>query len=162
VKARWTIWAGALLVVISGFLWYRWKQDEPRRNCVQTLQQLVTALQSADHAILLDTIVLPQAVQGRTAPEQVEFLNKALQDEVSPEGIAVLKKEGVFGPLKDLFPTEAEKWAKQAGAKSDDCVTFKMERAGICAEVVLLREGQTYRVVRCNNVKQMAPVRQDA
>ena len=44
--------------------------------------------------------------------------------------------------------------------KVEDCVAFKMERAGIRAEVVLLREGETYRVVRCNNVKQMAPEKQ--
>jgi len=31
-----------------------------------------------------------------------------------------------------------------------------MEHAGIRAEVVLVREGNVYRVLRCNNVKQMA------
>ena len=31
-----------------------------------------------------------------------------------------------------------------------------MERAGIRAEVVMLREGQTFHIIRCNNVKQMA------
>ena len=68
----------------------------------------------------------------------------------------MLQREGSFGLLRTLFPAEAEKWAKQAGVKPEDCVAFKMERTGVRAEVVLLREGQTLRVVRCNNVKQMA------
>ena len=50
-------------------------------------------------------------------------------------------------------------WCQQSGIDMDNCVAFKMERAGIRAEVVLVREGETYRVVRCNNVKQMASER---
>jgi hypothetical protein len=88
--------------------------------------------------------------------EQTEFLTKALRDEISPEGLAVLRREGKFGALTDLFPQEAKTWAAQAGVKPEDCVAFRMERDNIRAEVVLVREGEVYRVVRCNNVKQLA------
>ena len=118
--------------------------------------RLDTALRTGNSADLLSTICLPAAIQGRTAPEQAQFLTKALADEISPEGLTVLQREGSFGPLTNLFSAEAEKWANQAGAKPEDCVAFKMERTGIRAEVVLLRAGKTFRIVRCNNVKQMA------
>ena len=155
-----------MLVLVSGFLWYKWKQDEPRRNCIQTLGQLDAALRTGNSPDLLKLICTPAAIQGRTAPEQAEFLTKALADEISREGLAVLQREGSFGPLTNLFPVEAENWTKQADVKPEDCVAFKLERKGLRAEVVLAREpdvggqksevGDRYRIVRLNNVKQLA------
>jgi len=106
----------------------------------------------------LDKIVLPQAIKGQTVAEQTDFLVKALHDEISPEGILALKHHAEFGSLKTIFPNEAADWCSQAGVNADDCVAFKMERAGIQAEIVLVHEGQNYRVVRCKDVKQMAGV----
>jgi len=79
----------------------------------------------------------------------------------------VLKRDGAFGPLANLFPAEAETWAKQAGVKPEDCVAFKLERNGLRAEVVLVRTPDSplvprpsslpgYRILRCNNIKQLA------
>lgn len=104
---------------------------------------------------MLQTVMLPQALRGRTVSEQAEFLSKALRNEISPEGLAVLRREGKFGSLTNLFPAEARAWAEQAGVKPEDCVAFRMERDSIRAEVVLVREDEAYRVVRCNNVKQL-------
>lgn len=146
----------ALLVLIAGFLWWRWKQDEPRRISLEALQRLHAALSSPAPASLLETIVPPVALQSRTAAEQVEFVQKALRDEISLEGITALKREGAFGPLQKIFPAEAETWAKQAGVSPDECVAFKLEKNGLLTEVVLHVQGQTYRIVRCNNVKQLA------
>ena len=145
-----------LVVVVSVVVSPRRKDGQPRRLAIQTLGGLDTAIRTGNSADLLNAICIPAAIQGRTAPEQAQFLSKALADEISSEGLAVLQREGSFGLLRTLFPAEAEKWAKQAGVKPEDCVAFKMERTGVRAEVVLLREGRTLRVVRCNNVKQMA------
>lgn len=147
---------GALLLIFAGGSWLRWKAEEPRRSALRSLARFDNALRTGHSADLLNSICLPAAIQGRTAPEQAQFLTKALADETSPEGLAVLQREGAFGALTNIFPAEAENWARQAGVKPEDCVAFKMERAGIGAEVVLLREGQAFRIVRCNNVKQMA------
>lgn len=76
---------------------------------------------------------------SRTRAEQIEFISKALRDELSREGLVVLKKEGRFGSLNELFPAEADVWAVQAGVKPEDCVAFRMERNGLRAEVVLVR-----------------------
>jgi len=123
---------------------------------MQCLRSIAAALNAGTADDLLQTVVLPAAVSGRTSAEQTEFLSKALRDEISAEGLAVLRREGKFGPLQELFPQEAATWAAQAGVKPEDCVAFRMERDSIRAEVVLVREGNTHRVVRCNNVKQMA------
>ena len=99
---------------------------------------------------------MPEALRSRTAPEQLEFIRKSLQDEISLEGFDVLKKHATYGPLNQLFPAEAAAWAKQAGVNPDDCVAFKLEQNGLKSEVVLVLENQSLKIVRCNNVKQLA------
>jgi len=162
--------AGIVLLAVAllgAALYWWWVQDAPRRASLATLTRLDTALHSANRADLLDLIVIPAAIQGRTAPEQSEFLVKALNDEISPEGLAVLRKHGDYGPLRKLFPTEADTWAKQAGVKPEHCVAFKLERNNLRAEVVLLHllaapnrsdggSPPSFRIVRVNNVKQLA------
>jgi hypothetical protein len=155
VKAKRQLMLATAIVCGVGLVYFLWRNDAPRRYSFKALDNFCIALNSGNADALLQTVVQPSAVQNRTAAEQAEFLVKALQDEISPEGLAALKREGQFGALKAVFPDEATKWSQQAGVNVDDCVAFKMERGGIRAEVVLLREGQTYRVVRCNNVKQM-------
>lgn len=136
-------------------VWF-WHHDQPRRSASQTLLTLNSALSNPNPSQLLNAVLLPTAVRERTQAEQQEFVVKALADEISPAGVDALKRHADFGPLKSLFPDEAATWCEQAGVNMDDCVAFKMDCDGIRAEVVLVREGQAYRVVRCNNVKQMA------
>jgi hypothetical protein len=155
-----------LLAVVLGATLYWRIHDAPRRESLASLTRLDTALHSGSRTELLDLLVIPAVVRNRTAPEQSEFLAKALNDEISPEGLAVLKQHGAFGPLKKLFPAEAETWAAQAGVSSDECVAFKLDRNGLRAEVVLVKPSTLnpqpstgeapYRIVRVNNVKQLA------
>ena len=167
MKARLIIGGLVLLAaVLSVLFWVHWQHDAPRRSSLQTLEQLRTALNSPVSDSLLDLIVMPAAMQGRTASEQTEFISKALHDEISVEGLAVLKKQGAFGPLEQVFPNEGKAWADQAGVKPEDCVAFKLERNDLRAEVVLAKlstlnsqpstRTASYRIVRCNNVKQLA------
>ena len=151
MKARYFIGPIILLVLAACCLVFKWKHDELRRQSLATLQHLRVAL-DARSAEMLDDIVLPTALAGRTPSEQTDFLTKALQGEVSMNGIAALQKEASFGPLNQLFPEEAAGWAKQAGVNPDDCIAFRMERNGIRAEVVLIPDGSRFRIVRCNNV----------
>jgi hypothetical protein len=157
--------AVALLVLASGFLWWRWRQDEPRRHCLASLQQLDVALHSANAASVLELIVQPAALQARTPGEQAEFIRKALRDELSRDGIDALQKNARFGLLKELFPQEAQAWAGQADVPADQCLAFRFDRQdGLRAEVVLARpsgnqhpaSGIGYRILRLNNVKSLA------
>jgi hypothetical protein len=133
-----------------------WQHGQPRREAVLAVSKLANNLATNHGAELLDTILIPVAIQSQTPSEQEQFLAKALAGEISPAGVAALKRHAEFGPLKSIFPNEAPVWCSQAGVNVDDCVAFKMERAGIQAEIVLVHEGRNYRVVRCKDVKQMA------
>lgn len=157
MKKRRLLFAGiaSLLGAVVAFFMV-WQHGQPRREAVTEVSHLAKCLTSPNGSDLLDTILMPVAIQSRTPAEQTEFLVKALSDEISPEGVIALKQHAEFGPLKSIFPNEASIWSSQAGVNADDCVAFKMERGGIRAEVVMLRDGQTYRIIRCNNVKQMA------
>jgi hypothetical protein len=143
-----------------------WLHDAPRRASLASLGRLDAALRSGNRVDLLELLVLPAAIRNRTPSEQSEFLNKALHNEISAEGLAELRRSGAFGPLKNVFPTEAEAWARLAGVHPDDCVAYKLERNGVRAEVVLLTPSNfeskashgkaPYRIVRVNNVRQLA------
>ena len=155
-----------MTLIAGGGIYYLCRQAAPRRQSLATLERLQQALASANSASILDTISLPAAIKDRTAAEQTEFLTKAMHDEISTEGLAVLRRDGQFGPLTNLFPTEAKAWAKQAGVKAEDCVALKLERNGLRTEVVLVKPSTlnsqpstreaSYRIVRVNNVKQLA------
>jgi hypothetical protein len=161
---------GVSLVLLLGYgAWHGWKRNEPRRRCLETLQELRSALNSPDTSKLRQIILLPAALQGRTPAEQTGFVRKALQDELSIEGLNLLKKEGEFGPLAKLFPLESTNWAAQAGVDMTNCVAFRLDHSnGLRTEVVLTRQpatshpssGITYRVLRCNNVKPLPTANQ--
>ena len=148
----------ACVVVVAGGVvaWRYWQKTEPRRAAIRSLGKLDAALRAGPATNLLEQLLLPQALATKTVDEQADFVRKALADEVSSEGIKVLQKEGQFGPLMAIFPAEAERWATQAGVKADDCVAFLAERNGIRAEVVLMRQGDAWRILRVNNIKQLA------
>jgi hypothetical protein len=154
-KFRSFVVVAATALIACGVLIF-WKHGESRRAALQEVSKLADNLANNHRAELLDTVLIPAAIKSRTPSEQEQFLAKALADEISPAGVESLERHAEFGPLKTIFPDEATVWCSQAGVNVDDCVAFKMERAGIRAEVVMLHEGQTYRILRCNNVRQMA------
>jgi len=147
--------ATCVLTVIC--LWeYQWRRSEPKRHCLDALRQFETSLNSSESSLLLKQVAIPQAVRGKTPQEQAEFIRKALRSEISEDGLRLIAKHGSFGPLNQIFPDEGAAWARQAGVNPDDCVALKSENRGLKAEIVMEIHGETYRVVRCNNVKQLA------
>lgn len=144
-----------MVALITCVFWFKWKRDEPRRHALASLNDLRASLE-ANSSSILENVLLPQAVVGRTQSEQIQFLSKAMRDEISADGISALAHRAAFGPLSTIFPEEATRWAHQAGVTATNCLAFRMERNGVRAEVVIYREGTNYRVLRCNNVKQMA------
>jgi len=153
-RRRVVVFAATAFAVGASILF--WQHGQPRRVALHEVSKLADNLANQHGSELLETIVMPAAIRSQTPAEQQEFLTKALADEISPEGVLALKRHAQFGIAKSIFPDEYANWCQQAGVDADNCVAFKMERAGIRAEILLVREGQTYRVVRCNNVKQMA------
>jgi hypothetical protein len=146
-----------LLIALFLMSWFYFRgADNPRQQAVTTLQHLNIALEDPNASRdLLNIVALPSGIKDRTREEQNEFLRKALQDEVSTDGIKALKNNGTYGPLTTVFPAEAQTWASQAGVDKLSCVAFRMVKNGVTAEVVIATNGAP-KVVRCNNVKQMA------
>ncbi len=156
------IWGRVIIVVATGLAVgaavLLWQHGQPRREALHEVSKLAENLANHRGSELLETVVMPAAIRTQTQGEQQEFIAKALSDEISPAGVLALKQYAQFGLAKSIFPDEYASWCQQAGVDADNCVGFKMERAGIRAEILLVHEGQNYRVVRCNNVKQMAGV----
>jgi hypothetical protein len=148
--------AATLVLTLVCLLGYSWRRNEPKRRFVQALQVFRAALDSPDSERLLKLVAAPQVVQGKTPQEQAEFIRKALKNEISEDGLRVIASQGSFGPLSQIFPVKGLVWARQAGVNPNDCVALKCEHNGPIAEVVMEVRGETYRVVRCNNVKQLA------
>ena len=130
--------------------------DTDLGDAVAAITELDAALRDPAGADILERVLVPAALAGRTAREQADFVRKALRDEVSAEGIDLLKETGSFGPLAEVFPGKADRWADLFGVNPTNCVAFRADRDGFRAEVVLLREDGGLRVLRCNNVKQLA------
>ena len=139
------------------FAWDRYQRNAPRREALAVLVEMERLLATADAAKVVEQVVMPTSAPVRTPVEQAQWLKDILRDELSPAGIAKLRRSGSFGPLAEIFPDEALRWADAAKVRVGDCVAFRIERNGVRAEVVLLQTASGFRVVRCNNVKQMAP-----
>ena len=110
-------------------------------------------------APLVPLIHLPAIWAERTALERESLVRDLLNTEVSPEGLAILTRDGTFGPLRSIFPAEAQTIADTAKVSPDECVAFALTRATLTAELVLHRDtAGTYRVLRCNDIRQLAPL----
>jgi hypothetical protein len=134
---------------------HQWRKGEPKRDCLAALLQFQTSLDSPDSRLLLKEVVVPQVVMGKTPQEQAEFIRKALRNEISEDGVLLIAKHGTFGPLNQIFPGRGAAWAREAGVNPDDCVAFRCDRESLRTEVVFEVQGQTYRIVRCNNVNNL-------
>ena len=158
----------ALVAASSAAVWWGWRQGAPKRQALVVVRELAAALSDGSASEqFLPLLALPQALQQRTPNEQVEFVRKALLEEISAEGLTALQRHGQYGPLAKLFPAEAEAWAAQAGVDPANCVAFRLDRGnGPRAEVVLVKppasrdnpaSAPACRIVRVNNVKPLAP-----
>ena len=153
MKSRIFAVVAVVAVVLAIFL--RWQLAAPRREALQALENLHATLMTGSANLALEQVLLPQALQDRTRAEQGEFLVKALHDEITPGGLQALKQRATFGSLTNLFPGEASKWAAQAGVQPEACVAFRLDHPEFRTEVVLLKQGERLRVLRCNNVTRI-------
>ena len=139
------------------FTWKNWQVSRPKRMAIQYVNrfsEMVTA-KSAD-GNPFEMVLLPSVYRQRTVQEQNDFVRKALMDEISEEGVRVIASKGEFGTLREMFPVEAESWTKPHGINPDECVAFKASKGNIQAELVLQVIENDYRIVRCNNIRQLA------
>jgi len=118
---------------------------------------LAQALISGNSQAIGPYLVPPPHLAETNPVERQRLVLDLLDSEISPEGMAILARDGSFGPLRELFPTEADAWAKAFSVNVDDCVAFRLQRGNTTAELVLHRQPDTtYRVLRCNDIRQLA------
>jgi len=113
-------------------------------------------VESGDASRIREMTKIPAFLSEKTPQEQEHLLLELLSSEISSEGTRKLTSDGQFGSLSDIFPDDADSWAKSFGVSPNDCVAFRMEREGIRAELVLFKSNGQYLILRCNNVRQMA------
>ena len=106
------------VLTVGGLLIF-WQHGQPRREATASISKFSANLSNPHGFELLDTILIPVAIQSRTPAEQEEFIVKALTDEISPAGVEALKRQAKFGSLKSIFPDESSAWSSQAGVNAD-------------------------------------------
>ncbi len=149
--------AGIAGACLAALIFSIFKEGAHRREAIQALVELDRLIRNADSAPALAKVILPPSQANAQQDAQAAWLRSTLQDEISDTGIHEMQRHADFGALKELFPVEGLRWAASAQVQPDDCVAFRMERNGITAEVVLHRSASGMRILRCNNIKQMAP-----
>lgn len=127
-----------------------------RETSLLVARQLSECIESGDLGRAKSLLKLPVSMGGKTSEEQERLMSDVLKAEVSQNGLLAINRHGRFGLLREVFPDEAEAWAKAFSVNADDCVAFSMQRNGLRAELVLWNNNGEFRVLRCNNVRQMA------
>ena len=161
MKRKTTIAVTILVSVAIGFIVFfvrqRWQAEAPQRAAAEYAHLFVQRLASTDSAGvgLRDMVAMPAVYRQRTTQEQDDFIRKALKDEISGDGLRVLVQSGEFGSLREMFPAEAEAWTKPHGINPGECVAFRASRDSLQAELVLHVTQSGYRIIRCNNVRQL-------
>lgn len=101
-------------------------------------------------------MVVPSKFRGEARVAVERQMWEFLHDEISEGGLSILQKDGRFGPLREVFPEEANRWAEFFAVDPAHCLAFRLERAGIRAELVLYSTEEGLRILRCNNIKALA------
>ncbi len=149
--------AALVASVVALVMWRQSKATSAGRPALAHARQLARVLETPTRdSRLRDMVVVPGVCRNRTSQEQEDFLRKALKDEVSEDGLDVLASTGVFGPLREVFPEEAHEWTGPHGLDPAECVAFRATKGALRAELVLHVAEDDYRVVRCNNIRQLA------
>jgi hypothetical protein len=145
----------AVLGLAAGLAWWA-LHAKKRERPAMAARDFARSVADRDGARLLAAATLPSSMTHLSQDEQQSRLLELLSSEISPEGVEALAAEGQFGPLADIFPDDAAAWTAPCGVSPAECVAFRMERDGLRAELVLHKSGDSYKIIRCNNVRQMA------
>ncbi|MDB6005879.1 MAG: hypothetical protein JWR15_2866 [Prosthecobacter sp.] len=136
--------------------WFLVRRSQ-RNHAASAGNQLGETIQRRDLEGMRSLVQAPAFLNDRSQPERDLLTLNLLEGEVSPEGLAILTKDGDFGPLRSIFPSEAESWSKALAVNAEECVAFRLQKGGFTAELVLHRQADdTYRVLRCNDIRQLA------
>lgn len=141
----------AVIVVGTGFFYHLHQMQQPKRDCVEALAVLNERILRSE-ASISDLVKTPQFLEGSTNPEIEQIMSKSLRNEISAEGIELLRRKGKFGPLSDICPDRGARWAQTAGVSIHECLAFRVENSGREALAVFWRKSDELRLIRIDNV----------
>ncbi len=128
-------------------------QDEPtQQTMIKNLDQFWKLLEKKDYVAASDYLVLPPDFK----PEMLKvFIERG---ELSSEGLKRLEREGQFGKAIEMFGADrATHYAERAKVDPEKCYGFVLELDGVSGEVIGFWNGTMFKLVRVNNVGQLAP-----
>jgi hypothetical protein len=144
-----------LVAAIVIFVLSTWNAYQFRSEAERAARRIADAIHSSES--LSPLVVAPVSLSNRSSIERDSLLRDYLETEISPEGLDILTRHGAFGYLTELLPTEAESIADTARVDLTDCFAFKLQRTDRIAELVLHRQiDGSFRVLRCNDIRQLA------
>ena len=121
---------------------------------VQTLRDLLAALEAGDNEAALAHLVLLPGMQPEDVPlafhrvVERDGISVRKRKDISAEGIDILAQEGVFGELDDLFGERGKGWATRAGVNENHCYALVYDDA----EVAALWNGTAFQIIHVDDV----------
>lgn len=120
-----------------------------REAFVAVLEDLLQALEAKDYDAARGCMAPFPGVRDQDMKEDLADLLE--RREISPEGLAILAKDGTFGPLLELFPKRGRRFANAAGVDATLC--WAMSHDG--AEVAAHWTGDAFRIIRLDDVGKL-------
>ena len=148
--------ATAVLCAIAGLLTWH-KRQLSRNSAAVAATVLAQSLANRDSQSLSRLITLPPALEDKSPAERSLLTMDLLDTELSADGLRILLEQGAFGTLTKIFPEKAVEWTEPYRIPPDQCFAFKLTRNAVTAELGLHRQPDgTFRVLRCNDIRQLA------
>ena len=156
-KLGWILLLALVCALLAAAL-FEYRRGKPRREAIDTASRLLEMIVAKDPAGMLEVVTLPASVPASSSESagQGKWIADLLEDEIDAEGLDAMRRHAEFGALAEIFPEEAAAWSRYGGIPVESCVAFRMERGGIRGELVFHHSPAGLRILRCNNVKQMA------
>ncbi|MEL7497277.1 MAG: hypothetical protein AAFN77_06670 [Planctomycetota bacterium] len=101
---------------------------------------------------------LEEAAKMAILPEGFEpdqLLSVIRQRELSPEGIAILERDAVFGTVMERFPKRGKALLERSGVDAADCYGFQHTNKNATGEVLAKWDGKAFKLFRIDDVGQL-------
>ena len=123
---------------------------------VQTLRDLLAALEAEDHEAALALLVPLPGMQPEDVPlafdrvVERDGISVRKHKDISAVGIDILAEEGVFGELDDLLGERGNGWAARAGVNENHCYALVFDDA----EVAAFWTGTEFQIIHLDDVRK--------
>ncbi|MEM0995677.1 MAG: hypothetical protein AAGN35_01295 [Bacteroidota bacterium] len=140
----------ALLLLTAAFIATADKPRPTKKQMVSQLKAVCQLILDEDYAAAADQFILPAGMSPERSREALAGL--VTKREISLSGIDILKTEGTFGPLKEIFPERGPRWMERSAiATAGDCYGLAYKNA----EVAGFWTGKQFKFFRMDDVGKL-------